>query len=260
MTGGDDEGNRGQPAYKVGYRRPPPEHRFRKGVSGNPKGRPKGSKRREATFRVADEPTKSMILDEAYRTVTVREGENLVKLPMIQAVLRSMGVSALKGNRFAQIALTEIVQRVEDEHRANQFELFTTAVEYKDHSREVFERCDREGRPRPKMLPHPDDIEIDVRSGTARFAGPMTEEEEEVWRRGLELRDEYQQEFSFFRRMMKREPDNLFWRERALFEQKLFDRINNILPKRYKKELKARILVPPSERGKNDVAFSKRTR
>ena len=60
--------------------------------------------------------------------------------------------------------------------------------------------------------------------------------------------------------MMKREPDNLFWRENALIEQKLFDRIDNVLPKRYKKELKARILVPPSEQVKNDVAFSKRTR
>jgi hypothetical protein len=94
----------------------------------------------------------------------------------------------------------------------------------------------------------------------AERAGPITEEEEEVWRRGLELRDGCQKEFSFLRRMMKREPDNLFWRENALIEQKLFDRIDNVLPKRYKKELKARILVPPSEQAKNDVAFSKRTR
>jgi hypothetical protein len=31
-----------RPGYEVGYAKPPPYTRFRKGQSGNPKGRPKG--------------------------------------------------------------------------------------------------------------------------------------------------------------------------------------------------------------------------
>ena len=33
--------------YKVGYGKPPKEHRFKKGQSGNPRGRPKGAKSRK---------------------------------------------------------------------------------------------------------------------------------------------------------------------------------------------------------------------
>ena len=41
------------PSYKVGYSQPPVEHRFRKGVSGNPKGRGKGTKNFATIFMTA---------------------------------------------------------------------------------------------------------------------------------------------------------------------------------------------------------------
>ncbi len=53
---------------------------------------------------------------EAYRTVRIREGEEVIELTAIQAVFRAMGVSALKGNRFVQKTLAELVAKMERDH------------------------------------------------------------------------------------------------------------------------------------------------
>ena len=54
--------------YEVGYGKPPSQTRFRKGVSGNPGGRPRGMTAGRAN---------RLALNEAYRLVTVREGEKI---------------------------------------------------------------------------------------------------------------------------------------------------------------------------------------
>lgn len=48
------------------------------------------------------QPANQMLLEEAYRTVAIREGDKVIELPVIKAVFRSLGVSAMKGNRLAQ--------------------------------------------------------------------------------------------------------------------------------------------------------------
>jgi hypothetical protein len=104
----DDE-NPGPRDFAIGYGKPPAHTRFRKGRSGNPGGRPRGMTAGRAT---------ALALKELYRAVPVREGDKIIKMPAIQAVLRSKIALAAKGNGPAQRALIEIARALEKEHVA----------------------------------------------------------------------------------------------------------------------------------------------
>jgi hypothetical protein len=73
--------------YKVGYGIPPKDHQFTPGRSGNPKGRPKGSKNTATLLRE--------ILDQK---VEVRSGNKVRKISVREAILTRFAESALKGD------------------------------------------------------------------------------------------------------------------------------------------------------------------
>jgi hypothetical protein len=82
----------------VGYGRPPLHTRFRKGQSGNPSG-----KRRHNS----GERAQKIFLREAYRLLTLREGDKVTRMPAVQAMLRSQMACAVKGNVAAQRAVIQ---------------------------------------------------------------------------------------------------------------------------------------------------------
>jgi Family of unknown function (DUF5681) len=76
--------------YEVGYSRPPRETQFSKGVSGNRKGRPKGSKNIATRFN-----------EIASGLITVTTGGKTTTMTRLDAVLYQQMNSALKGDHRA---------------------------------------------------------------------------------------------------------------------------------------------------------------
>ena len=175
----------GQPRnYDVGYGKPPKKHRFRKGRSGNPRGRAKGVKSGEV--ELPEGSLRDIVLKEARRTITVRDGDRFLTLPMAKAIIRTLAIDAAKGKAHARRLFIEMLSTIERKDKELRDELLKAVIDYKSDWECELERRERLGiTDAPPPLPHPDDIEIDLRNGTVRFVGPLTKEEKVLYDRWI---------------------------------------------------------------------------
>lgn len=170
--------------YGTGYKRPPEQNRFKKGQSGNPKGRPKSSAAASPDSLSAN----ALALRESGRLIKVREGDEVRELSAIEAVFRAQYASALKGSPYSLRSSIDRYDRAERERRqqiADEIELWKQYVELK---RWEIADAESKGDPAPEPLPHPDDVVLDREKGV-RFSGPFTEWEFERLQDTLRLRN-----------------------------------------------------------------------
>jgi hypothetical protein len=146
---------RPRPDYEVGYGKPPVETRFAAGRSGNPRGRPRGAKNQPLPPSLAAEQLKDIIMEEAYRLVTVNDPTGPIQVPMAKAVIRSLSVNAVKGLQRAQRLFTDLVSATERDRRRVHDQFLEAAINYKfEWERELYRR-EQLGKTGPEPLPHP---------------------------------------------------------------------------------------------------------
>ncbi|MCA8881918.1 MAG: hypothetical protein KDA73_18630 [Rhodobacteraceae bacterium] len=203
--------------YEVGYGKPPKETRFCKGQSGNPAARPKGARNKVPALNA--ERLKAIVMEEAYRSVAVRDGAREVKVPIAQAVIRSLAVNAARGNARAQRLFTEMLWSTERENKELADTWLETAMTYKiEWERELDRRARLGITDLPPPLPHPDHIIIDMNAGTARVIGPMTREQKATYDQLLERKAEAEVEAEELTAILATEKDP---RMRAFIEDDL---------------------------------------
>ncbi len=88
--------------YEVGFGKPPRETRFKKGQTGNPKGRPRGSKDR--TFQ-------EIVERELNSKITVKIGARQQKITISEAMTKAQIQQALKGDHKSFALLTHQLER-----------------------------------------------------------------------------------------------------------------------------------------------------
>ncbi|MCJ2022352.1 DUF5681 domain-containing protein [Methylobacterium sp. E-065] len=90
---------------RVGYKQPPKHSRYRKGQSGNPAGRPKGSLNK-STVRAL---VAAQWLEE---TIKIVEGGRERRVPRLVALLKKQAELALKGDLRAMKDVFDLVLRL----------------------------------------------------------------------------------------------------------------------------------------------------
>ena len=81
--------------YEIGFKKPPKKTQFKKGATGNPKGRPKEVKN-----------LKSVVRDEAYSKVVIKEDGKTRTVTKLEALIKRTMAKGLQGdNKAASTAL-----------------------------------------------------------------------------------------------------------------------------------------------------------
>lgn len=145
---------------------------FRKGQSGNPRGRPRKEVARPILIP-ARFPTREVLRAEASRTIAVNGASGRETLSIREAIMRALSLSALRGGVYAQRTILELLMAEDERLHRERKESFEFWQDYKQRCKAVFAEADKAGKDKPDLLPHPDDIKFNLDTFEVRFLGAV---------------------------------------------------------------------------------------
>jgi len=115
----------------IGYGRPPKHGQFKKGHSGNPKGRPKGTKN-----------LKTDLAEELSEQILVREGAQSKRISKQRGMVKALLAKAIKGDTRAANTVLSIMYRLFEIEEAD-----LSAANLPEEDRAILEAFQRRWRP-----------------------------------------------------------------------------------------------------------------
>jgi len=89
-------------SFDVGYGKPPLHSQFRKGKSGNPKGRPRGSK-----------GLRGLLRDALWEDIGARNGGKPRKISVLKAIIQAQVDQALAGSDRAALTVIKLADQLD---------------------------------------------------------------------------------------------------------------------------------------------------
>jgi len=86
--------------YKIGYKKPPKDTQFQKGHSGNPRGRPKGTRN-----------LKTDLFEELNEKITIREGGRTITTTKQRGFVKSLIAEAMRSGGRSKSVLVDLLLR-----------------------------------------------------------------------------------------------------------------------------------------------------
>jgi hypothetical protein len=174
----------------LGYKKPPVWSQFKKGTSGNPKGRPRNSN--DGDKAVSSQSTLDDLLhEELNRTVTITEGGKQKKLTLAQLVSRAQISAAAKGNPMAQRDVMKHMRELEQRNalraeallqsqeaqRKQEISVFNFVASKKRKRQQEWDEAEMLGTEPDEIWPHPDDILLYPKKHRWTYRGPICDDD-----------------------------------------------------------------------------------
>lgn len=159
-------------SYRIGRGRPPKEHRFAKGRSGNPNGRP----RKPVSSPKTSAKARKSLLAIARQPITIKMGGNEVSTTLAEGIDMMFAQGGLKGGPRAVLQVRrEFAQAAAEEEQdlSDQYQFWRQWK--RDHENAKLYCAAHPDRKLP--WPHPVDIRIDAISRKVTFLGAMDADE-----------------------------------------------------------------------------------
>lgn len=105
--------------YAVGYGKPPKQHQFKKGHSGNARGRPKKSRN-----------VRTLLIETLNQRVQVRENGQIKTIPLRDAYIKKLTEKAMNGTMREMLAFLKEIERFGPEMLENEITGIAVEVQF----------------------------------------------------------------------------------------------------------------------------------